>query len=124
MICSVFRLWLPTETDSFASTTLRSSWYTQTTTHYPSLPPPLPTNSLKVSSQFTACKTDIQQKTDNIESTSSNSSNSKGKRKVGECLNFARKKKKVEGLMRSLKIRMYPDAKQKIIMKQWLGCAR
>ena len=93
-------------------------------THHP--PPLLPTNSLKISSQstqssFAACKDDVQQKTDSVESTSSNS---KGKRKVGESLKFARKKKKVEGLMRSLKIRMYPNVKQKVIMKHWLGCAR
>src|SRR4051812_4608939 len=111
MNCLVFRLWLPTETDSVtlplilssmsSVSTPKSSRYTQTTTHCP--PPLLPTNSLKISSQstqssFAACKDNVQQKTDSFKSTSSNSSNSKGKRKVGESLKFARKKTKVEGL--------------------------
>jgi hypothetical protein len=46
------------------------------------------------------------------------------KRKVGAQLSFARKKRKVEGLMRSLKIRVYPNARQKALLKQWMGCAR
>jgi len=67
------------------------------------------------SRQSLTCEDDIQPE----------SSKGKGKkRKVGERLAFARKKTEVEGLMRSLKIRIYPNTKQKNTMKQWLGCAR
>ncbi|KAG9307118.1 hypothetical protein G9A89_016946 [Geosiphon pyriformis] len=45
--------------------------------------------------------------------------------KVGaSLLSYTRKKQKVEEIIRSLKICVYPNAKQKIIMKQWMGCAR
>ena len=52
------------------------------------------------------------------------SDGSKGKRKAGASLAFTRKKRKVEGLMRSTKVRVYPNAKQSTTIKQWTGCAR
>src|SRR5579862_808883 len=104
------RLWLPRPSDSVPSSPSSSTWFNHQTTHHPPLP--LPTSLFKIP----ACKDD-QQEINNAEG-------SKGKRKVGERLNFARKKQKAAGLMRSLKIRMYPNAKQKNTMKKWLGCAR
>ncbi len=46
------------------------------------------------------------------------------KRKIGALLSYTRKKRKVEGLIRSLKVRIYPNMKQKNLMKRWMGCAR
>jgi hypothetical protein len=131
------RLWLPTETDSVAllstssstssaSTAPRSSWFTQATTHRPPLP--LPTNSLRTSSQLTpsssaVCKDGVQQKTEHEEGTNKGQDGEK-KRKAGAMLSHTRKKRKIEGLMRSLKVRIYPNARQKDLMKKWMGCAR
>ena len=130
----MFRLWLLTKTDcvassstllstSSASTTPKLSWYTQKTTYCP--PPLLPMNQLKIFSQSTLsssaeCKDEEQQKTDATEKTSNN----KGKRKFKTSLAYTNKKKKIEGLMRSIKIRVYSNRKQKEMMKQWMGCSR
>jgi len=65
-------------------------------------------NSLRTSSQSTlslstGCKDDVQQKIENKEGTSKEQ-NKKGKCKAGSMLSYTRKKKKIEGLMRSLKV--------------------
>jgi hypothetical protein len=82
----------------------------QSTTHIPPITSPL----LAISLQSPQKK----KTTDETELATSK------KRKVGAQLGFARKKRKVEGLMRSLKIRVYPNARQKALLKQWMGCAR
>ena len=135
--CTLYRLWLPTETDSVVlpltllsiSSALmvpRSSWFTQTTTHRP--PFLLLKNSLKTSlqsipSSSVACKDGVQQKTENEEGMDKGQDGGK-KRKAGAMLSYTRKKRKIEGLMRSLKVRVYPNVRQKDLMKKWMGCAR
>lgn len=107
------RLWLPSPADAVASSVMpRSTWFTQRMTHQPP-----PQQRLTISSPPTS-------RPSTSKSTSSEKKKEGDKRKVGASLAFARKKRKIEGLMRAMHIRVYPNAKQKNIMKQWIGCAR
>ncbi|CAG8475497.1 6890_t:CDS:2 [Gigaspora margarita] len=62
-----------------------------------------------------------KQLTENVNNDDSKSHN--GKRKKVQTTRRAKRRKK-ESLIRSIKIRVYPNALQKNLLKQWIGCAR
>ena len=88
------RLWLPAAADAVASTELRSTWFTRRTTHQPPRE-----NQLRISTTSTSRPGTVN---------TDKESEDKKKRKVGASLRFARRKRKLEGVMRAIHIRVYP----------------
>jgi Helix-turn-helix domain len=124
------RLWLPTETISVGSRPTSSSlssvfmgqrsWFSQTT-----VLPPINMNSPRIflpstQSLSVNCKDGEPLNTED----SDGSSRKKRKRPKPRKSHRRAKRQRKADLTRSLKVRVYPNNSQKVLMKQWMGCAR
>ncbi|CAG8495151.1 23569_t:CDS:2 [Gigaspora margarita] len=98
------KLWLPVDLSSSRNSN-NGSWFSQT------IIPNINRNYLE-----------IKHKELNANNNDDGESHN-GKRKKVQTTRWAKRKKRVS-LIRSIKIRVYPNQAQKELLKQWMGCAR
>src|SRR5580698_6933510 len=100
-----------------------TSWYQQASLH--SRPLQLPANTPRIILPTVESQEEVQHT--NVQYTTGDEGSrlvtAGKKRKVGHQLQVTRRKKPIPNrfLVRSLKIRVYPNARQKTILKEWMG---